>query len=314
MRFRTLLEEADVDPEGDLFLVICRVVHTGDNDGDDNPIVEVTTVDEGEGEHGIDAGGDAEGDEDDGEDDTEDDTEETTNDETEGETGGNTNGEAEGDSEENTNGQADLDHDHDHDNLRFRFLSPADDAHGGDGLTWKYTRIRVSSNVMTLSSPVFKAMLKGGFLEGQLGGSKEKPATVRLGDDHPDAMVMLAKILHHHKDIYGQPSLEHVCELATVSNKYDCREMVRAWFRHHILQQQWGWKPTPDQAELAHLIGAAYLLSDKMAFLLFTKTAIRTLNWEADMSEFKDILDKWTDERVDGKFRPRSTLVPRLFH
>lgn len=54
--------------------------------------------------------------------------------------------------------------------------------------------IRVHKNTMMMASPVFKAMLGGGFAEASRKLDENDPLV--LEDDHPQAFILLCEVLH----------------------------------------------------------------------------------------------------------------------
>ncbi|KAF2491511.1 hypothetical protein BU16DRAFT_440318, partial [Lophium mytilinum] len=84
------------------------------------------------------------------------------------------------------------------------------------------THLRVSSKILTLASPVFKAMFTHGFAESQ-DLSSTAPRLIPLPDDNTRAMVLLSRILHHKvARIPKKLSLGALVDLAILSDKYDC--------------------------------------------------------------------------------------------
>ncbi|CAD6448668.1 a3938c3d-7df9-4018-8993-d9c3dc00e44b [Sclerotinia trifoliorum] len=88
-------------------------------------------------------------------------------------------------------------------------------------------RILVSSKHMSLASPVFKAMLQGGFREGielKTTGKVEVP----LPDDDPAAMRILINIIHGRMNsVPLNIDLELFTQMAILADKYQCTEVVR---------------------------------------------------------------------------------------
>ncbi|KAF7854467.1 uncharacterized protein EAF02_011642 [Botrytis sinoallii] len=86
--------------------------------------------------------------------------------------------------------------------------------------------ILVSSKHMSLASPVFKAMLQGGFREAitlKTTGKLELP----LPDDDPAAMKILIDMIHGRmKLIPAKINLELFTQLAILVDKYRCAEVV----------------------------------------------------------------------------------------
>ncbi|MCJ1396910.1 hypothetical protein MMC11_000101 [Xylographa trunciseda] len=91
------------------------------------------------------------------------------------------------------------------------------------------TKLRVSSKVLSLASPVFKAMFRSGFAEGSAliqNGS----CYVHLSDDNPEAVTRLCRVLHHRSRIpkvwVGNKLME---DMAVLSDKYDCVQSMAYW-------------------------------------------------------------------------------------
>ncbi|KAK3652909.1 hypothetical protein LTR56_004857 [Elasticomyces elasticus] len=87
-------------------------------------------------------------------------------------------------------------------------------------------RIKVSAALLSMASPVFKAMLGPHFLEGQVQRSPENPQNIHLPEDDPEAMVTLSKLVHFdtpHQSALGPGSLRKVAVLA---DKYDCTHAI----------------------------------------------------------------------------------------
>ncbi|KAF7507990.1 hypothetical protein GJ744_009887 [Endocarpon pusillum] len=85
-------------------------------------------------------------------------------------------------------------------------------------------RLNVSSKHLTLASPVFKTLLRGGFAESK-DLNKGLAAEVRLPEDHPAALWLLLYIIH------GQPKrapdwvdLGMLTEVAVLVDKYELHE------------------------------------------------------------------------------------------
>ncbi|KAI5356901.1 putative BTB/POZ domain-containing protein [Septoria linicola] len=96
------------------------------------------------------------------------------------------------------------------------------------------TRIRVSSVVLSLGSPVFKAMLGPHFKEGQIlktGSQLDLP----LPDDDPEIMLLICEVMHMKRVTMNQPNPERLLRLAVVVDKYDCRValayFICTWFQ-----------------------------------------------------------------------------------
>ncbi|EXJ58874.1 hypothetical protein A1O7_06304 [Cladophialophora yegresii CBS 114405] len=58
-------------------------------------------------------------------------------------------------------------------------------------------RVRVSSKVMSLASPVFIAMFTSGFKESwTFRGTASDPSSISLPDDDSAAFIYLSKVIH----------------------------------------------------------------------------------------------------------------------
>lgn len=89
------------------------------------------------------------------------------------------------------------------------------------------TRIRVSSKVMALASPVLAAMLGPNYREGQ-ALSKQGLLELELPDDDPEAMVCLCKAFHM-KLILGPISILLLEKIALLCDKYDEALALSSW-------------------------------------------------------------------------------------
>ncbi|KAI9761881.1 MAG: hypothetical protein M1840_001534 [Geoglossum simile] len=90
-------------------------------------------------------------------------------------------------------------------------------------------QLLVSSKVLGLASPVFMAMFKRGFQEGEnlFSGSLHP---VHLPDDDPETVTILCNILHlRHRQIPRVVTLETLTKMAVICDKYDCKDAVTSW-------------------------------------------------------------------------------------
>ncbi|KAK6376222.1 hypothetical protein LTS17_007473 [Exophiala oligosperma] len=134
--------------------------------------------------------------------------------------------------------------------------------------------MRVSSKILILSSPVFKAMLTGPFREGQLILSNDDPPILDLPEDDPQAMELMFRILHHDPTVhdYQKCYYNHDSEINQLA------PVIRLWF-HGYLSAKHIIKEEPDFCRLASRIGARYMMDAHDAFNHCTKTAIETITW-----------------------------------
>ena len=96
-------------------------------------------------------------------------------------------------------------------------------------------RIRVSSKVLSLASPVFSKLFSSHFREGLELRNSQGPTELLLDDD-PEAMILLTGVLHYRRTVLKvQPSLELLCTVAELCDKYLCADAFRThsdcWLR-----------------------------------------------------------------------------------
>ncbi|KAK7890677.1 hypothetical protein LTR67_007886 [Exophiala xenobiotica] len=166
--------------------------------------------------------------------------------------------------------------------------------------------LRVSSKILTITSPVFKAMLCGPFLEGQLALSNVNPPVLPLPEDDPEAMELLTNVLHYQNITPREDLSLQLCELAVTGDKYHCNIAIRPFFRHQLLQMSAA-SPHLTPEQLAHLISASYILNDCEDFYYLTMAAITKYTWnhESNCKNDKDsllqtTLRAWVPEMVHG--------------
>lgn len=85
-------------------------------------------------------------------------------------------------------------------------------------------RYKVSRHTLYMTSPVFKAMLTGNFLEA----TKDE---IKLEDDEPEALLIVLRIAHFkYNEVRRTLSLPDLVKVATICDKYDtvpvCRPFV----------------------------------------------------------------------------------------
>ncbi|KAI7146128.1 hypothetical protein KC343_g14351 [Hortaea werneckii] len=139
--------------------------------------------------------------------------------------------------------------------------------------------LRVSSNALTLVSPVFKAMLGPRFREGKEPRSSDCPIEIPLPEDDGVAMKHLCLLLHGrtgdsycHGDRTFPTQLE---ALAVLADKYDCVEAI-ALQAEAMLSRFWMYRATDHLRiqQLACLISASALLGLAPYFYVFTKSLV----------------------------------------
>ena len=92
----------------------------------------------------------------------------------------------------------------------------------------------VSSKILALASPVFKAMFSSNFLEGTTIRSAQNPLQLPLPDDDPDALVVLFHTLHFSsKRTFPSLGADLQVQIAQLADKYQCTASIcgesRGW-------------------------------------------------------------------------------------
>ena len=140
-------------------------------------------------------------------------------------------------------------------------------------------RIRVSSEVLTLASPVFNAMLNGNFREGQLELNNDSPPTLDLPEDDADAMLLLCQVLHPHAEAEHRIRPSFIVDAATLIDKYGCYSACSDWLRAQFEKRG----PSMRTDELGCFIRAAYELGDRYVFHMSTMEVV-TSTTELDLN------------------------------
>jgi hypothetical protein len=148
-------------------------------------------------------------------------------------------------------------------------------------LTLRFTRLRVSSAILSTASPVFRAMFGPNFLVGQdVLHSAQHPREISLEDDDSHAMMRLCYVLHHHRDprdlspltVSSTQGAKDFLSMARLADKYGCTHsvnMVSAEPLSHFDPSAID-SGIPVEA-LLHLIAATYALGDRRQFARFTE-------------------------------------------
>jgi hypothetical protein len=101
------------------------------------------------------------------------------------------------------------------------------------------TRIFVSSQVMSVASPVFNTMFRPkAYKEGSIL-AREGLVQVSLPDDSPQAMAVLCDIFHlqSSKVPLAHITVDLLDEIATMVDKYDCAEAIQPWPEFWLVQE-----------------------------------------------------------------------------
>lgn len=87
-------------------------------------------------------------------------------------------------------------------------------------------KLLVSSNVLRLASPVFKALFSRSFSEGDRITTCTRPE-ITLKDDHPDSMRILLGAFHFKR--LAKVDAKMLAKIAILSDKYNCRRALGPW-------------------------------------------------------------------------------------
>lgn len=138
--------------------------------------------------------------------------------------------------------------------------------------------LRVSSCVMSLTSPVFKGMLGPHFAEGHAlrGATLGIPKILSLPDDNAADMKLLCFALHlANRRLPDRIEPKELCSLAKLVDKYGCAEALSftasVWFNGLIEESEklLGWQ------RLEILLTAAYYLDNSFYFARITNALAR---------------------------------------
>ncbi|KAK2028961.1 hypothetical protein LX32DRAFT_561508 [Colletotrichum zoysiae] len=117
---------------------------------------------------------------------------------------------------------------------------------------------RVDSKSLSRSSPVFKKMLFGGFVESR--PSNEKDWVVDLPEDERHSMRIVFRIMHGaFKKVPTKLPLEDLYDLLAHTEKYDATHLLRPWAKDWV-------KAVKDQTQEPELLCVAWELGDSHLF------------------------------------------------
>ncbi|MCJ1371395.1 hypothetical protein MMC20_002610 [Loxospora ochrophaea] len=130
----------------------------------------------------------------------------------------------------------------------------------------------VSSKIISLASPVFKAMLGPSFTEGRPDASGR--STLKLPKDDPEAIHALFSMLHLQYQLseadFNYKFLEN---LTVVADKYDCAKAVRALstlFTQKLFELEKTWQ----SLDFGRLLCPAYVFDDPSLFRDVTRMLV----------------------------------------
>jgi hypothetical protein len=156
----------------------------------------------------------------------------------------------------------------------------------GNGDEPSHIRMRVSSKHLTLVSPIFKSLLKGGYKESQSLSSRGT-AEIPLPDDDCQALEILLNIIHGRlKHVPRTLSLDELTQITVLVDKYQLQEVTemfsQAWI--DLLKKR---TPIECTNELLPWICIAWVFKEADHFAKTTKIAL--LESEGHLSQTLEI-------------------------
>ncbi|KAL9100629.1 MAG: hypothetical protein Q9163_004015 [Psora crenata] len=151
------------------------------------------------------------------------------------------------------------------------------------------THLHVSSNVLSLASPVFAALFSPTFAGGVRPLPCADPPEIPLPDDDRKAMKLICLVLHYHAVASWQVSLELLKKIATECDKYDLARALRGWSEACLYR--WDLRAT-GYKELAGLLrcwvtfGAEVTFHDSSLALL--SSSYSAMNYTETISEDRE--------------------------
>ena len=136
-------------------------------------------------------------------------------------------------------------------------------------------RTRVSSRHLSLASPVFKAMLTGGFEEGRVQSTQVQE--IQLPDDDPEALVILLHVIHGLMwKVPRQLDLQTLLEISILVDKYQLQQVVaivsELWIDH-----LWESSAKTRTKTFVQWICISWVFGTPLQFEESTKVAIREI-------------------------------------
>ena len=109
------------------------------------------------------------------------------------------------------------------------FADPEGDVRFVFGDSGNENGLRVSSKVLSIASPVLKALFSPKYAEGAALCGSQDVLEILLPDDDPEAMTLMCHVLHHGNHTPEKLSVELLEKTATLCDKYDVVRAFTAW-------------------------------------------------------------------------------------
>ena len=148
------------------------------------------------------------------------------------------------------------------------------DPYGDVIFVLKDVELKMSSKALSLASPVFKALLRPTFSEGQ-ALRDGKTARIEFPDDDTEAMKAICKCAHFQPDDTANVTDKWLVNLATVTDKYDCLGATRCFGALALASIS---SKTEQELSNGQLLLPAYVLDDYVSFKTITKRMVFELN------------------------------------
>ena len=157
-------------------------------------------------------------------------------------------------------------------------------------------RIRVSSTVLGLASPIFATMFGPRYLEGHVLSDQTNLSlpSISLPDDDPEAMIWFCGALHLQVDgnkTEIPPGLR--VRIATLCDKYDASKAISGWSQFWLrdLLDPMVRDPTVPSSHAAKVLYMAYAFKDHRAFWLATRDIV----YHSSEWQIRGLKDNWKD-------------------
>ena len=127
------------------------------------------------------------------------------------------------------------------------------------------SQILVSSKVLSMASPVFKAMFNSRFREGLSNLPASGKLSIPLPDDNAEAFAIFCKAIHHRTaEIPRNLPIDCLENLAIIGDKYDCTSALSPWSNIWLLS--WVDSGSIKSGDLNKLLFVAFVLDCPKAF------------------------------------------------
>ena len=131
---------------------------------------------------------------------------------------------------------------------------------------------QVSSKILSLASPVFKAMFGPSFAEGQGQPGSKVIRRIQLSDDKAEALSAMCHVLHHQNTSADPVDIDRLEDMATLVDKYDCVRSMHYWAAYQLRMIK-----VHAMKEPYRLLWPSYVFGDAANFNSLTKYMVLNL-------------------------------------